>query len=118
MGWLRELMRAGPPSLNSYDALARRVLDSPALDDRPLPRARSLSALLGKLDRGQELDWLAERPWMQEALATTLGCEVEVIARHARSALQTHDQQRHHLRLADVPRARLLELREEEPCPG
>lgn len=118
MGWLRELMRAGPPSLNSYDALARRVLDSPALGDRPLPRARSLSALLGKLDRGQELDWLAERPWMQEALATTLGCEVEVIARHARSALQTHDQQRHHLRLADVPRARLLELREEEPCPG
>ncbi|MBM4364089.1 MAG: hypothetical protein FJ104_15520, partial [Deltaproteobacteria bacterium] len=73
MGWLRELMRSSPERPRSFGEVARAALASPSWTARPLPKPRSLAALLSKLDRGVDLGWLADRPAVQAALAEALG---------------------------------------------
>ena len=70
MGWLREFMsQAG---LRSYGELARVALAQPEWPDDVRIQPRSLEAILGRLDRHEELDWLTERPGIQQVLATVL----------------------------------------------
>jgi hypothetical protein len=77
---------------------------------------RSLAALFSKLDRGQELDWLSDRPGAQLALAKALGAPLDDIRaqvrRHRRAAPS------HLLRLRSLPAARGLALLEEPLFPG
>ncbi len=117
MGWLRDLMNSADPPLKSFDSLARAVLSHSAWADESKPQPRSLSALLGKLDRGRELDWLLDRPWVQGALAETLGRPVADI-RLAIDLPPAQPESQRYLVLEDLPFARALDLTREPLCPG
>ena len=69
MGWLRDLMGAMAPPIDGYGELARRALAHPEWPADTQPQARSLAALFSKLDRGIEIEWLADRDAAQRASA-------------------------------------------------
>jgi hypothetical protein len=115
MGWLRELMDAAAPAVDGYGELARRVLVHPEWPADSQPRARSLAALFSKLDRGIELEWLADRDAAQRALALVLGCPLETVRR---AVAPDEDGAAAHVRFEDLPYARSFELREEPLPPG
>src|SRR5262245_5601474 len=81
VGWLRQLMDLAGPPIDGYGELARRALAHPEWPADTQPRARSLAALFSKLDRGIELEWLADRDAAQRALALILACPVESVRR-------------------------------------
>jgi hypothetical protein len=70
MGWLRDLMR-GTETV-SFDGLARALIAHEDWPGDTRMRARSLAALLGKLDRREQMEWLAMRPGVQLVLARAL----------------------------------------------
>src|SRR5688572_17351659 len=116
LGWLRDLMQQAPIPMASLGDLSRAALrsgDWPA-DTRMQPR--SLAALFSKLDRGQELEWLGDRPGAQVAIAQALGAPLEDI----RSRLRGRQDQNPGLvlRLKSLPAARALALLEEPLFPG
>lgn len=116
MGWLRELMASGAPPVDGYGELARRALAHP---DWPLdtqPQARSLAALFSKLDRGIELEWLADRLAAQRALAAILDCPIDTIRRAV--TRDPSDVSHGFVRWVDLPYARPLALRDEPLPPG
>ncbi len=118
MGWLRELMAAAQPPIRSFGALARAALESPGWPADTHIQPRSLATLLGKLDRDQELSWLADRSDVQQVLAEQLGCapaDLGHAAPGAQPALQTATRR---VRLDDAPYARALDLVDEPLCPG
>jgi hypothetical protein len=79
---------------------------------------RSLASLLSKLDRGMELQWLADRPPVQQVLAEVLGAPLSKIAEVAGEALSQSDDYRRRLRLDDLPFASPLDLAQEPLPPG
>lgn len=115
MGWLREFMsQAG---LRSYGELARVALAQPEWPDDVRIQPRSLEAILGRLDRHEELDWLTERPGIQQVLATVLQASVAEI----RSILIESSSPRpktDRLRIEDIRSARSIELALEPLPPG
>lgn len=117
MGWLKDLMQLAEPPVLSYGALARIALRSPEWPADQRQQERSLASILSKLDRGIELDWLADREPVQRAFASVLGRSVAEV----RSALETRPSavgagvDRFELR--DFAWARRLDLR-TEPLPS
>ncbi len=118
MGWLRDLMSTGEPGLRSFGALARATLASNAWGDAQRPQSRSLAALFSKLDRRIELDWLAERPHVQLALADVLRCPVSDVREALEAERPEQPQALGTLRLDDLRYARPVDLENERPCPG
>ncbi len=118
MGWLRDLMATANPPVPSFGALARAALADPDWPEGSRPQPRSLEALLGKLDRGLELGWLAERPAERKCLARVLSCPVEALERgplHDAAGRAGRDE---HVRLDSLRFGRALDLREEGLFPG
>lgn len=108
-------MEVSSPPIEGYGELARRALAHPEWPSDTQPAARSLAALFSKLDRGIELDWLADRGAVQRTLALVLGCPVEWVRRAVASE---PDEAPSRLRLDDLPYARPLDLRREPLPPG
>jgi hypothetical protein len=102
----------------SLGALARAALAHPDWPADSRPQARSLAALLSKLDRGIELEWLADRPGVQEVLAEVLGAPRSRIAEAVGTALGNADGKRHRVRFDDLPYASPLDLASESLPPG
>lgn len=116
MGWLRDLMLSAKPSTRSFDELARSCLESAEWPDMARMAPRSLSAIFGKLDREENLGWLAGRPEVQLALARVLGSSREVV-RLALVAKPSAEPSRW-VTFSDLPYARVLDLVEEPLFPG
>jgi hypothetical protein len=111
-------MQAAQPPLRSYGELARALLSHPAWPEEARTKARSLEALLGKLDRDAELEWLAERPTVQLALSELVQCSPEEIRAHVRRAREERAESSQLLRFEEAPFARPVELAREALCPG
>jgi hypothetical protein len=116
MGWLRDSMRHGQH--RSFGAVARAALAHPGWPADSRPQPRSLAALLSKLDRGIELEWLADRPRVQEILAELLGTPRSRIAESVGAAVAATDEKRRRVRFEDVPYASPLDLASEALPPG
>jgi hypothetical protein len=113
MGWLKGLMQRSRAA-GSFDALAKACLQHPAWPaDVPI-RARSLGAILGKLDRNQELDWLKGRPEVQAILAETLGVPWDEL----QLGLPSPEPEGTRLAWRDLPRANHFDLLTEPLPPG
>ncbi len=108
MGWLRDLMPVA--GIRSLDQLARLALDHPHWPADSSPRPRSLASILGRLDRGAELDWLRERPQAQQALADILHCRAAEIADRLGEAPPSHSELLSRIRLFDLPGGKALDL--------
>lgn len=113
MGWLRDLMTANEPKLNSYGELARRCLDHEAWPLDIQPQARSLASLFSKFDRGIEVEWLHDRPEVQVVLAQVLGVSAASLAAEVKKHVATADQHNSRWRLRSAPATRAIDLREE-----
>lgn len=118
MGWLRDLMTAARPPVRSFGELARRALAHPDWPKGSVPQPRSLAALFSKLDRDQELDWLADRQAVQQILAQTLGRPVGDIAARVQLSVAPVSAGGDRYRLDEIPYARPLSLLREGLCPG
>jgi hypothetical protein len=116
MGWLRDLMRASRSPIKSFDELAARCLNQASWPQEIAVQKRSLGALLGKLDRELELEWLTHRPSVQSALAEVLGISREELLLASAPVTQRVDGR--HLRLDDLPTGRPLDLAREALFPG
>jgi hypothetical protein len=115
VGWLRELMAVAQPPIEGYGELARRALARAEWPADTQPQARSLAALLSKLDRGIELEWLADRDLAQQALARVLGCPIETVRREVEPDATAPGRR---LRFEDLPYARPFDLTQEPLPPG
>src|SRR4051794_4950465 len=73
MGWLRDSMHQMRGPHRSFGAVARAAVAHPSWPKDAKSQPRSLASLLSKLDRGMELQWLADRPPVQRVLAEVLG---------------------------------------------
>lgn len=120
MGWLRDLMEAAEPRVPSYGALARALLAAPDWPEGARPQPRSLEALLGKLDRGLELGWLAERPEVRVLLAQRLGCSPQALVRDRGAPASDPGVagRENEIELESLRFGRRLELRREPLFPG
>lgn len=116
MGWLRDLMAGAAPPIRSMDGLAKLCLDASYWPESGRMQPRSLGAIFGKLDRGEELDWLAVRPEVQAALTKVVGADREAIQAALKpSQAQSADRW---VTWDSLPYARGLDLLEEELFPG
>jgi len=113
MGWLRELV--GHSTFRSLDSLAKSCVTHPRWPTDVVVQPRSLGALLGKLDRQEELEWLANRPEIQAILAELLGASFTEVQR-ALPSQPSH--QLHRWIWRDAPRASSLDLLREPLPPG
>ncbi|MGC4068139.1 MAG: hypothetical protein QM784_26525 [Polyangiaceae bacterium] len=100
----------------SFGELAREALAHQDWPEDTRAQPRSLEAIFGRLDWKEDLDWLQDRPGVQQVLAEVLRCQVSelrtVLAGSAGSqAVPTR------LRFDDLPAARALELQIESPPP-
>ena len=117
VGWLRDLIQAGQSQGDSLGWLARTALSQAEWPADVKIQPRSLSALLGKIDRGQELGWLSARVGVQIALARSLGVSTEAVTRGLSSSQPAPTEARL-LRLRDLPAARPFDLWGERLPPG
>lgn len=119
MGWLRDLMLQATPAVPSFGELARSVRghdDWPASSDI---HPRSLASIFSKLDRGQELDWLIDRPAVQKILAQTLSTSLsEIRAALGAAGPREAAVAARRVRLRSLRDARFLDLTEEPLFPG
>ena len=115
MGWLRDLMQvAGVPS---YGALARSALSHQCWPSGTRAQQRSLATMLSRFDRGIELDWLTDRPAVQQVLAELLSCTVaDLRGPLLRAPEGTSATQR--LRFEVLPLSRAFDFPEEDLPPG
>jgi hypothetical protein len=77
---------------------------------------RSLAAMFGKLDRDENLGWLAGRPEVQLELARTLGTSRETL--RLAVAPKQGTEPRRLVSWDAMPYARVLDLVDEQPFPG
>ncbi|HVR20987.1 MAG TPA: hypothetical protein VMS65_14850, partial [Polyangiaceae bacterium] len=109
-------MASAASSPRSFDELARSCLDLAEWPELARMAPRSLSALFSKLDRDENLGWLAGRPEVQLGLARVLGTSRETL-RLALSPKKSAEPSR--LVTWDaLPYARVLDLIDEQPFPG
>lgn len=116
MGWLRDLMVTSDPPVASFGRLAEAALAHPSWPTDTQPKPRSLATLFSKLDRDQELEWLADRPEVQRVLSELMRRPLGDLqqALPSRRPLGTGRL----LPLTDVRFARELDLTKERLCPG
>lgn len=108
MGWLRELMNdAGQPS---FESLARAALSHAHWPKDIQPKQRSLGTIFGRLDRDLELDWLRERPVVQQVLSEILRCPLAELVAHIAAQADALGEVTDRLRLSDLRTGRSLEL--------
>ena len=115
MTWLRDLMLDA--EIPSFGELARSCLSHPNWPEQTRAQPRSLAAMFSRFDRSFELDWLVERPAVQQVLSAVLGCPVGDL----RAPLQKAEQEpatRARMRLEGLSAARSLEFEEELLPPG
>ena len=115
MGWLRDLMLDA--EVPSFGALARSALLHSSWPDQTKAQPRSLAAMFSRFDRGMELDWLAERPAVQQVLSDVLRCPLGDL----RAPLLRAEQEQSspaRMRLEGLAAARSLEFAEEPLPPG
>jgi len=117
MGWLRDLMASAEPRVPSYGKLAGALQKLPDWPASSALQTRSLATLLSRLDRGQDLSWLADREPVQLALGRVLGVPLDEV-RRASGAQRAEAADARLLRLRDLPTARPLDLSSEELPPG
>src|SRR5689334_19349209 len=118
MGWLRDSMRQGRAPRRSFGAVARAALAHPAWPKESRPQPRSLAALFSKLDRGLELQWLADRPAVQAVLAEVIGAPPGLLEEVTGAVLADPQNQRHRFVLDDLPYASPVDLTDEQLPPG
>lgn len=118
MGWLRQMMASASPAFRSYDALAEAALEDPSWPSEYQPQPRSLAAIFSKLDREVELEWLVDRPGVQQTLAKLLGRPVPDFREALGRPSSRESDESRRIRLRDLPFARALDLLEEDLCPG
>lgn len=116
MGWLKELMRDAQPAVSGYGQLARMALEHSEWPDDTRPKPRSLAALFSKLDRGLELEWLVDRPAVQQCLSLVLGAPLAAVQQPLAARPTVGPGRR--LRFDDLPFGRAFELTEEPLPPG
>src|SRR5688500_12004832 len=116
MGWLRDLMSSGSATHRSFDDLARRCLESAEWPASARRGSRSLAAMFGKLERDENLGWLAGRPEVQLELARTLGTSRETL--RLALAPKQGSEPRRFVSWDAMPYARVLDLVDEQPFPG
>jgi len=116
VGWLRDLVLSSPNRIGGFDHLAKLCLASAEWPTSSTLGHRSLGAILGKLDRDENLDWLAARPGVQAALAKALGTERAVVQDATRGGRLGEANRL--VALAALPFARGLDLLEEDLFPG
>ncbi len=110
-------MQSASPPVDGYGELARQVLLHPEWPPDTQPQPRSLAALFSKLDRGIELEWLADRGAVQRTLALTLSCPLETLRRQVEPN-KTGLYPGGRLRFQDLPFAKPFDFREEPLPPG
>src|SRR5450432_1575349 len=118
MGWLRDLMEQSDSGCRSYGELARAALENTDWPTESKMGARSLASILSKLDRNQEVDWLAERAGVQRVLSKVLGVPLDDLRAPATSAAGALRGDLRRLRLSSLRYARALDLLDEPLCPG
>ena len=116
VGWLRDLIETSDLQVKSLGHVAQLALNQADWPSDVRIQPRSLAALLGKIDRGQEVGWLASRSPVQLALARALGIGVDAVTRGLRSADPAALAEGRLLRLRDLPAARPFDLW-NEPLP-
>lgn len=116
MGWLRDLMARSTPPVASLGELARLSLAHRDWPAEGRIQARSLATLFSKLDRGQELDWLRDRPREQDVIAGILRLPLLDLKSALGERPEATDVRR--VRLRDVRFARELDLGREDLPPG
>jgi hypothetical protein len=98
--------------IRSFGELARLALEHSDWPRDTRAQPRSLEAIFGRLDRREDLDWLVDRPGVQQVLALLLKSQVAEI----RSVLVSATTPRSlltRLRFDDLPTARALDLQQE-----
>lgn len=115
MGWLRDLMFSAKPPVRSFGALARAVLGVGDWAAASKIQPRSLASILSKLDRDQELEWLADRADVQASLAKVLGCSPADLRRTSPAQRPTGTRL---VRLESLRYGRTLDLEDEVLPPG
>jgi len=116
MGWLRDLMTTSEPTIGSFGQLAEAALESTSWPEDSRIKPRSLSTLFSKLDRGQDLDWLRDRPLCQRALAELMTRPWGDVQAHLGEPPLRGDGRL--VRLRDVRFAREIDLTREDLPPG
>ncbi len=117
MGWLRDLSLAAQRPAVSFNELARRCLIRSDWPDETRMQERSLASLFGKLDRNEHLQWLADRPGVQQCLAEELSCAVAALRSRLPIALPSRAAQTQYP-FPGLPQLRPLDLDEEDLPPG
>ncbi|HEY5955056.1 MAG TPA: hypothetical protein VIV60_00835, partial [Polyangiaceae bacterium] len=113
MGWLRDFMAQA--EIRSFGELARQALAHAEWPPDTKAQQRSLEAILGRLDRQEDLDWLTDRLGVQQVLSTILGISVAEL-RTTLVGTAGPKPTINRLRFDDLRAARSLEL-SQEPLP-
>lgn len=114
MGWLRDLMQAA--EVESFGGLARAALGHPSWPSEVTPQPRSLATMFSRFDRGIELEWLSDRPAVQQVLAELLRCTVADVRAPLVRAEQ--DEPAPRTRLEGLPSAESFDYAREDLPPG
>src|SRR6187431_515596 len=109
-------MISSEPPVASFGRLAVLALGHPQWPDDCAIKTRSLSTLFSKLDRGQDLDWLRDRPLCQRALAEVMRRPWGDVLSHLGAPALRGDGRL--LRLNDLRYGRELDLSRETLPPG
>ncbi|WP_164017463.1 hypothetical protein [Pyxidicoccus trucidator] len=117
MGWLKDRMEDLKPRVTSMSALAERVCEARAWPRSEKLKPNSLATYLGRLDEGEELSRLEERPFMLKALAEVLGMTAEDMEEQLVRLRAPKPQADFRFKLRDVP-LRPIDLSREPPPPG
>lgn len=111
-------MNTATPRVGSFEALAERLRAHPDWPSEIRAQTRSLGSLLSKLDRGIELEWLADRGVVQHVMANVLGCPLGQVQQALGRRLDERDERRGSFRFPELPFARPLQLSQESLPPG
>ena len=118
MGWLRDLMDQSDSGCRSYGDLARAALENNDWPAESRMAERSLASIFSKLDRSQEVDWLAERVGVQRVLSKVLGVPLDDLRAPGTTPNAAPRGDVRRLRLSSLRYARALDLVDEPLCPG
>jgi hypothetical protein len=116
VGWLKDLMDQAPTEVRSFDELAKICLKADGWPESARMQHRSLGAILGRLDRGEATDWLANRGDVQQTLASVLSVPRGTLV--VASTPRRNARPDRWITWQAMPYARGLDLTEEELFPG
>lgn len=108
------MQAAGVPS---YGALARSALAHQSWPSGTRAQQRSLATMLSRFDRGIELDWLVDRPAIQQVLSELLSCTVADL-RGPLLRVPDGSSAAQRVRFETLPLSRAFDFLEEDLPPG